>query len=284
MNQCWRSRNEPHASATAPDREKELVFVVGTRGKEPHMFKGEYEHRSHRQNVALAGALALVAGMVNAIGFLRQGVFTSHITGHAGQLSLAITLPSDGTLWSTAAPIAAFFFGAVAACLAIEGTHWQNKPYIYSLLLVLEASLLLTVLLISTESGWNPLALFVAMGLQNGLVTRLSGAVVRTTHLTGVVTDLGIEAARWGLMLVSTSTHWGRGSRASKMEGTKPSLPKSLLLLTIFTAFLFGGVLGSWLFERLAAVALSAPIALLLLGGALAFRNGMESLGPANRK
>ena len=35
------------------------------------------------------------------------------------------------------------------------------------------------------------------MGMQNSLVTRLSGAVVRTTHLTGVVTDLGIEAARW---------------------------------------------------------------------------------------
>ena len=34
------------------------------------------------------------------------------------------------------------------------------------------------------------------MGLQNALVTRVSGAVVRTTHMTGVLTDIGIELVR----------------------------------------------------------------------------------------
>ena len=38
--------------------------------------------------------------------------------------------------------------------------------------------------------------LLFAMGLQNSLVTRISDAVVRTTHLTGLFTDLGIELSQ----------------------------------------------------------------------------------------
>lgn len=248
------------------------------------MFKGEHGHRSHRQNVALAGALALVAGMVNTLGFLKQGVFTSHVTGHAGQLSLAITFPADGSLGLITARIVAFFLGAVVACVAIEGAPWQNKPYIYSILLLLEAGLLLDALMEPSGIPLGSLALFAAMGLQNGLVTRLSGAVVRTTHLTGVVTDLGIEAARWGLLLFSGTTSWRRKIDSAAARDARPSLPKSLLLLTIFSAFLTGGVLAGWLFTQAGVVALAAPISLLIIGGALAFRNGMESLGPENRR
>ncbi len=247
------------------------------------MFKGELDHRSHRQNIALAGALALVAGMVNTLGFLQEGVFTSHITGHAGQLSLALTLPSAGTLWPISARIGAFFMGALVACVAIEGSPWQNKPYVYSLLLFGEASLLLGVMLAPAGTRFGALTLFAAMGLQNGLVTRLSGAVVRTTHLTGVVTDLGIEAARWGLLFLSVATGRGRPDPALPSDRA-PSLPKSILLLTILVAFLFGGAVAAWLFTLLKGVALAGPIALLVVGGVLAFRNGMESLGPENRR
>ena len=224
------------------------------------MFKGEYEHRSHRQNTALAGGLALVAGMVNTLGFLKEGIFTSHVTGHAGQLSLAITLHSDGTLWTISGRILAFFFGALLACLAIEGSPWQNKAYIYSVLLILEASLLSRGATAPAGVQFGEKALFAAMGLQNGLVTRLSGAVVRTTHLTGVVTDLGIEVARWGLLFVARATSKRETFTVPFKGYSHPSIPKSLLLLTICTTFLIGGVIEVWLFSRSDVVALVAPI------------------------
>ena len=247
------------------------------------MFRGEQGQRSHRQNLALAGALALVAGMVNTLGFLEEGLFTSHVTGHAGQLSLALVLPEGGSIGAIAARLLAFLFGAFCACVAIEGPPVKNKAYIYSLLLIVEAALLLDALVAPPRLSLGPLSLFTAMGLQNGLVTRLSGAVVRTTHLTGVVTDLGIEAARWGLLLLELMTrHFG--TRGGRLNEARPNLTKSLLLLTILVAFLMGGALAASLFVRVGGVALLAPITLLLVGGALAFRNGMQSLGPENRK
>ena len=73
-----------------------------------------------------------------------------------------------------------------------------------------------------------------AMGLQNSLVTRLSGAVVRTTHLTGVLTDLGIEGARWFRLWRANLAH---RTRIRLTVGTAPpgiySSSKVILLLTL---------------------------------------------------
>ena len=90
------------------------------------------------------------------------------------------------------------------------------------------------------------LLLCAAIGMQNALVTRLSGAVVRTTHLTGVFTDLGIEMARW-------FRHWrgalAEGIRVRLVIGrdvpVRPSVPKIYLLATIALAFLFGAGSGA---------------------------------------
>lgn len=248
------------------------------------MFRGEQEQRTNRQNAALAGSLALVAGLVNTLGFLQGGVFTSHVTGHAGQLTIALTLHGPSSAWPLAARILAFFGGALFACLAIEGARYQRKPYAYSALLVLEAGLLSIVLLEQPATDFATIALCMAMGLQNGLVTRLSGAVVRTTHLTGVVTDLGIEAARWLQLVAWRAWTRLRGPGAVPRRSIVPQAPKAMLLLTILGAFLGGGSLGSALFTRIGPGALLTPILLLLIGAAMAFRNGMESLGPENRK
>ena len=167
------------------------------------MFRHEGEDRTHRHNQVVAGYLALIAGIVNSAGFILIGSFTSHVTGNVGRFA------DDLALRASAAPFAlilvvAFFVGCFVASMALESSV-KSRPRTYSVLQFVEAGLLATFALLSyLMDTRNPrfhdvqaILLCVAMGMQNSFVTRLSGAVVRTTHLTGVVTDLGIESARW---------------------------------------------------------------------------------------
>jgi uncharacterized membrane protein YoaK (UPF0700 family) len=103
-----------------------------------------------------------------------------------------------------------------------------------------------------------------AMGLQNSLVTRLSGAVVRTTHLTGVVTDLGIEAARW-------VRAWR--ARFELVAGDAPRRGNMILLLTIFSAFAIGSVVGALVAVRWGQLAMLVPTLALFGGGLYAARS-----------
>jgi uncharacterized membrane protein YoaK (UPF0700 family) len=108
--------------------------------------------------------------------------------------------------------------------------------------------------------------LCLAMGAQNALVTRLSGAVVRTTHLTGVVTDLGIEAVRFlGFVRTTFAGHapW-TALRLAIASHRAPEFQRIRLLSAILGSFLAGAVLGPWLYVRQGASALIVPALVLL--------------------
>src|SRR6266568_4219998 len=116
--------------------------------------------RTDRQNRLLAGYLAFLGGFVNS-----------------------------------------FFIGAFLASMMIESNFWGTVSGAYAVALFSEAAILVMFTIASTLTvdahprlkDLEAALLCVAMGMQNSLVTRLSGAVVRTTHLTGVITDIGIE-------------------------------------------------------------------------------------------
>jgi len=125
-----------------------------------------------------------------------------------------------------------------------------------------------------------------AMGLQNSLVTRLSGAVVRTTHMTGVMTDLGIEAARWFRFW---RAHISRRMQIRLAMGTSPPAqpphaPRSVLLLTILGTFVMGSATGAVLAARTGRSAVLVPLELLLGGGALALVSGWKWVSPEVRR
>ena len=103
--------------------------------------------------------------------------------------------------------------------------------------------------------------LCLAMGMQNSLVTNLSGAVIRTTHLTGVVTDLGIESARW---------HYWLFTRYTSTRGARPSPVKAVLLLTILSAFTIGAISGALFTMNRGPSAMLVPSAALLLAAGYA--------------
>jgi uncharacterized membrane protein YoaK (UPF0700 family) len=241
------------------------------------MFRHEGDQRTFRHNQWIAGYLALIAGIVNSAGFILLGVFTSHVTGNVGRFA------DDLALQRSAAPYAlililAFFGGAVLASVALETTS-RSRPRTYSLLLFVEAGLLATFALLSfIMNTTNPrfhdvqaILLCVAMGMQNSFVTRLSGAVVRTTHLTGVVTDLGIETARWfRLWRAKLAEKTGVRLVVGVDAPVAPQAPRTYLLLTIAGAFICGSAIGAVSAARWGQLSLLLPTLALVGAGVVA--------------
>jgi uncharacterized membrane protein YoaK (UPF0700 family) len=251
------------------------------------MFRREGAQRPHRHNQILAGYLAAVAGLVNSEGFVTINSFTSHVTGNVGRLAddVARGRPTAAVLALTM--IIAFFLGAFLASMLLESDVLE-RPRAYATLLFSEAMLLVTFTGISLlMDTTNPrvhdvqaLILCASMGLQNSLVTRLSGAVVRTTHLTGTVTDLGIEAARWfRYWRAQVSTHLVVGDARVEL----PQTDKTMLLTTVFVSFILSSVCGALLVVHLERFAFVVPIVLLLAGAAFAFATS-TALVPGERK
>jgi len=156
-----------------------------------------------------------------------------------------------------------------------EGARRGGRSSKYSMPINLEAILLCVLMLlmnrhpdVAHDRGAQLLITGIAafaMGLQNATITRISGAVVRTTHLTGVVTDLGLE-----LVLL---WHWYRDKSVAKhalrfrrmwlVTRRQPNAMRVFLLASIFGSFLFGVTAGTLLYEKIGAAALLAPIAFL---------------------
>jgi uncharacterized membrane protein YoaK (UPF0700 family) len=256
------------------------------------MLSHEGHHRSDRHNRWLAGNLALVAGYVNASGFALIGTFTSHVTGNVGRLSHNLARGETAAALLAIAMIAAFFLGAFLASMAIESSLFGHRAHVYGALLLAEAGLLLAFfavarLLPSRQAhvqDAQALVLCAAMGLQNSLVTRLSGAIVRTTHLTGVVTDLGIEAARWfRYARHSVGTRSGFKLTFTAAPPTRPHGPKVALLATIFFSFCAGSGLGAVLVYRFRHLTLLVPAIGLVVFGLISVRASSDLVDDEGR-
>lgn len=254
------------------------------------VFRHEGPARDPRLNARIAAYLACIAGWVNSGGFLLVGTFTSHVTGSVGRMSTDLARGDAKAALFALLLVLSFFVGAFVASLLIEGSS-ERMPQAYGLALCLQGSLLgLFVCLAGFTHATDARVLdaqgallCAAMGMQNSLVTRLSGAVVRTTHLTGIVTDLGIEAARW--------YRWHRASLGlpallkGRAAPDKPVSRQSLLLLTIALWFSLGALLGGLLTLRAGRWAMVLPAAATLAAGLYAFRQrGSLSTRPPRRQ
>ena len=188
-----------------------------------------------------AVALACVAGMVNVIGYLgfeHQAV--SHLTGTTSLLGAALAAGdwrAVAHLWGV---LIAFCVGAMLSGLIIQdGTLRLGRRY--GVVLALESLLLAAAVpLFVRQQLSGALLAAMACGLQNAMVSTYSGSVVRTTHLSGMFTDLGIGLG-----------HLLRGM----------PLPMRRLTLSglIISGFLGGGVLGAWFYRHWGYDALLAP-------------------------
>jgi uncharacterized membrane protein YoaK (UPF0700 family) len=137
--------------------------------------------------------LTLGAGAVNAIGFLgvhHQGI--SHLTGTISLVSTRVAAANWEGAMAAGLIVGSFFFGTFLSALIIR----QNTLHMgrrYGVVLTLESALLFgAVYLFEGGTVAGAYLASMACGLQNAMATSYSGAVIRSTHMTGIVTDIGI--------------------------------------------------------------------------------------------
>ena len=212
--------------------------------------------RTFKHNVMLSALLSLTAGFVNIIGFSTFMVFTTNITGHVAQLSEKVAMGDYSGARMFGVWLLAFLLGAFSSSLAVT-LIGRTKRTAYTYPLIVEILILafvmyatpqnikLSVLDVEILAG----SLLFAMGMQNAMVSIISGSVVRTTHLTGMFTDLGIE-------LSTMVTH-----KEHRKEILKYKV--NLRLIIIFF-FIFGCVAGGFLYKDLKMAAFYFPIVTLV--------------------
>ena len=226
--------------------------------------------RSREGNRRLGAALAFVAGAVNAGGFLAVQRYTSHMTGVVSAVADDLALGALGLALSGLGMLTAFIAGAATTALLVNWGHRRGLPGRFALPLLLEAALMLLFGLTGAGVLHAP-ALFVPvtvvllcflMGLQNAVVTKLSGAEVRTTHVTGLVTDLGLELGRW--------LYWNRDPALDARHRVVADRTRMGVQALILGAFFTGAVTGALGFKHLGygvTVPLALGLALLALPG-----------------
>lgn len=221
--------------------------------------------RTRRANRQLGLLLAFVAGAINAGGFLAIQRYTSHMTGIVSGVADDLALGHAGLALAGMLMVAVFIAGAVTTTLLINWARRRRMRSEFALSLLLEAVLLLAFGLLGATLAATSALLVPAtaallcfiMGLQNAMVTKISQAEVRTTHMTGVVTDLGIEL---GKLL-----YWNRGPETPDAPMVRANRDRLRLHLQLLGCFAGGGLLGALAFQWLSYGA-TVPIALLLAG------------------
>ena len=222
------------------------------------------QHRTASTNRLLGALLAFNAGAINAGGFLVVGMYTSHMTGFASMISDMLVLGSFTVAIGATGALLAFLAGA--ACTAVL-VNWARQNHLrseYALPLLLEAGLLLVFgLLGATLNRQTPFAvpltvlvLAFTMGLQNALVSKISASQIRTTHMTGVITDMGIELGKL--------FYWNQGARPPELQ-VRANRIKLRLHAMLLGAFMAGGVVGAAGFKYLGFVWVLPMAGLLLL-------------------
>lgn len=208
--------------------------------------------RSEQANRRLGLVLAFVAGALNAGGFLAVGAYTSHVTGTVSAMTDNLALGQFELVLHGAGALLAFLLGAICCAFMVNHARRRDLHSVYALPLLLEAGLILVFGLLGPRLALVPglllpitlLLLCFVMGLQNAVVTKASNAVVRTTHMTGVVTDLGIELGR-------------------RLAGAGGEDRRLSLLAGLLACFLLGGTAGAFGFKAVGYVS-TLPLALLL--------------------
>jgi uncharacterized membrane protein YoaK (UPF0700 family) len=199
------------------------------------MFKHQGKTRTLKHNLRIASLLSFVAGIVNVAGFLAVQRLTTNVTGHfAFFVDEVFKLHFwEGFVYFLF--IFFFFLGSFVSNFLVELISRKNADYIYVIPTIIESMILFSVaifgeFLIKDNPNLIAFSLLFAMGLQNSLVTSISKATVRTTHLTGLFTDLGIELSQ--LFFYNQPEQKYRLHSSIKLR------------LTIISFFFLGGIMG----------------------------------------
>jgi len=217
--------------------------------------------RTPQADLKLGSVLAFVAGAANAGGFLAVGQYTSHMTGILSSVADQLVLGELTLALASVGALVAFLLGAMTTAWLVNWGLRHELRSAYALPLIVEAAALLVFGLFGAAISlmttvFLPLTVVLLcfiMGLQNAVITKISRAVIRTTHVTGLITDLGIELGK--LMYLN------RRKDATPVRVNQERLRVHAQLIA---CFFLGGLCGALGFKQLGFIS-TVPLAALLL-------------------
>lgn len=229
------------------------------------------QQRTATANLHLGVVLAFIAGALNAGGFLAVGQYTSHMTGIVSSAADNLVLGNIGLTVAAGISVFSFIAGAATTAWLVNYAKRSSARNIYAAPLRIEAALLLAFGIVGATLPLRELVsisliaslLCFTMGLQNALVTKISNAEIRTTHITGLVTDIGIEFGKL--------VYWNRERDVSHhvvlANRTRLRVHSALAL-----SFFVGGVTGALGFKYAgfsSTITLALPLIAMSLAPAL---------------
>ncbi len=224
--------------------------------------------RTARANLHLGVSLAFVAGALNAGGFLAIGQYTSHMTGMLSSAADNLVLGQIPLVVTALLSILSFACGAATTALMVNYARRNTGANIYMPPLLTEAVLLLVFGLMGAHLQMHELVdlsltaalLCYVMGLQNALVTKISNAEIRTTHVTGLITDIGIELGK----LIYWNRQTDLPGSVRQRHHVVANRTKLRVHLSLVASFFVGGVAGALGFKHVGYAA-TIPLAIGLV-------------------
>lgn len=195
-------------------------------------------HRTQETDRLLGILLAAIAGSLNAGGFILLSDYTSHMTGHLSQLSGGMVVRNVIVIIDSLSAVACFTLGAALSAALIAWGQANRFRICYALPLGLQGAMLAGIPLIEElppeyMGRVGLCTVSFVMGLQNATITRISGARIRTSHATGLITDMGIEIGR---------SMYRACAPASEVRSDSSKL---WLYVQLVLAFVIGGIAGA---------------------------------------
>lgn len=210
--------------------------------------------------------LAFIAGMINAIGYLgfRHQAIT-HMTGTTSLVGIEAVAGDLAGLLHFGATLLAFVAGCAISGYII-GSSTLRLGRRYGVALTIESAMLfIAVPLLHRQIDVGLWLAAAASGLQNAMAATYSGAVVRTSHVSGIVTDLGTFLGQWLR---------GEGADARRVR----------LYLALFAAFLAGGFASALAYPWCQERTLIFPALLTGLTGLAYFAYRRRQIAMAGRR
>ena len=203
------------------------------------------KERTHQEDRRLALWLATSAGLLNAIALGAFGFFPSHMTGNTSQFSSEVSSTDLNDIIFFATIILSFVTGAIIARIIVLWGIMHNVRLIFCQVLFIEGLLLAGVSLheiyFHTFTTNREIIVFLCglMGIHNSTSTQLSGGRVRSTHITGTLTDAGISLA--SVVVAMLRRDYSKDTAAQRSQLTTH--------LTTLFSFITGGIAGLILFR-----------------------------------
>ena len=224
------------------------------------MFNHRFDQNANNIVVLHWFLLSFNGGAINAGGFLATGRFVSHVTGFATLFGVSLTNQQVEAAFGILSVPLFFLLGAFLAGLLIDRPIYHGRKPHFDWVMGLSGLCLLYAAsggellqfgnfgdTIGLKQNYVLLALLcLASGLQNAAITSSSGKSVRTTHLTGLTTDLGL-----GLSRVFTFD--------LKKKRLQSEVRANYLRMGSIVSFIIGSAIGSWIFIQVGYKGFTLP-------------------------